>query len=128
MARSRKSRARRTNNFIPLTPDLVRAAYDYLCETPPFTTWNMPDSADIAFRIIKTRKHEAHFLAGKRPIIAVSEGLIGHTLRIMEATAHEMLHLHQWRTGQHRGGEHNAAFKIDAQRICVIHGFDPKAF
>jgi hypothetical protein len=113
---------------LPLTPDTLRAAYDYLCTTPPFNRWNLPDSEDIVFRVARDRQHCGWYNKKHRYVIAVSRHFIGRTLSLLETMGHEMVHLHAERTGAGGRGEHSAAFKRWAAQVCKVHGFDPQLF
>lgn len=127
MARSSKS------NNLPLTPEILRAAYEYFCVTVPFCKWNMPDADEILFKVTRSRKvlgQARYFTGQKKPNyeLEVSEHFIGRTHSLMELVAHEMVHIHQRETRMEKGGEHNAAFKKLAAVVCKHHGFDPKLF
>ena len=118
---------------MPLTVDTLRAAYDYLASTPPFIKWNLPSSEDIQFKVARDPRHYGWctgYKEGRRRtyLIAISSSCVGHTSSLMRYMAHEVLHLHQYLTGQAKGGEHNEAFYKDAAVICAVHGFDAKAF
>lgn len=119
---------------LPLTPETLARAYDYLASTPPFARWNLPDAGDLTFTVAQhPHLYGWHDSRGrgrrKRHIIAISARSVGHTASLMTVMAHEMLHLHQALTGQDSAGtEHNAAFRKDAAAICAVHGFDAKAF
>lgn len=123
---------RKRLDHIPLTVETLRAAYDYLNSTPPFNKWNLPDSEDLKFKVARDPNHFGWctYWRGKkqRHVIAISSKCVGHTSSLMRIVAHEALHLHQYLTGQSKGGEHNAAFYKDAETICRIHGFDQKGF
>jgi hypothetical protein len=60
------------------------------------------------------------------PFIRVSEVSNGHTETVLASLAHEMIHLRQYLTGDRE--LHGPRFKRMAERICAIHGFDPKTF
>lgn len=131
--KSRQARSRRRLDHIPLTVETLRAAYDYLASTPPFVKWNLPPSEDVSFKVAKDARHFGwctKWSDGKSQSfqIAISAACIGHTDSLMRYMAHEVLHLHQYLTGQAKGAEHNEAFYKDAAVICRIHGFDAKAF
>lgn len=114
---------------LPLTPDILRAAYDYLNSTPPFARWNLPDSDDVKFVVSKHKQFAGwHEADRKKHTIAISIVYVGHTHTLLAIMAHEMVHLHQVHSGMHTGGEHNRAFAKLAQRVAAIHGFDPKMF
>ena len=112
-----------------LTPEILRAAYDFLCTTQPFSRWNMPDGEDVRFYVIRNR--HVHGWYQKSPHaheIAISSATVGHTAVLMTTMAHEMIHLHEKHNSVQGHGEHSAAFKKYAERVSKIHGFDPKAF
>ena len=118
---------------IPLTSETLKAAYEYLCTTEPFSRWNLPESDSITFKVAKDPHnfgwHVCWGRKNKKHIIAVSRRTTGHTLTLMTVMAHEILHVHQHMTGQATSRvEHNKAFRADAELICAIHGFDPRSF
>lgn len=115
---------------LPLTPDTLRAAYDYLVTTPPFAKWNMPDSEDVIFRVTRHRDRLAHYVRDKagRNTIVVSSHLVGRSHSLIETMAHEMVHLHQAEAGMENAAQHNAAFRKLATKVCEVHGFDAKVF
>lgn len=114
-----------------LTPDILAAAYTYLRECAPFKGWRLPESDDLAFSVTRHKDRFSHMQGECRSTnaeIAVSEIKVGCTRVLMEAMAHEMIHLQQHLRKMDRGGDHNADFKRRAGRVCIIHGFDPKTF
>ena len=115
---------------LPLTKDMLAAAYDFLVTTPPFNRWNLPDSDDILFKVVRARDHQAyHQMSEGKHTVAVSCHTIGHTNSLMMAVGHELIHLYQAETGTDTSGVvHNAAFKKLAERVCKIHGWDYKLF
>lgn len=118
---------------LPLTPETLAAAYDYLRTTPPFSKWNLPEAEDVLFKVARTRHKQGWYQwDGKRHTITASTGRISHSLTLMALMAHEMIHLHLEEIGmESRAGSndtHNAAFRVLAARVCKFHGFDPKAF
>jgi len=118
---------------LPLTPETLAAAYDYLRSTPPFNRWNLPEPEDVVFKVARTRTMFGSYQReGERHIITASSGKIGQTGTLLRLLAHEMVHLHLEMTGleSKRGGPetHNTAFRQFAAQICKAHGFDPKEF
>lgn len=113
-----------------ITRDALRAAYDFLCETPPFNKWNLPDSEDIEFKVAKDPSTMGwHTFDGTKHVVVVSSATVGHTSNMIETLAHEMIHVHEAHSKAcSRGAEHSAAFRRWAAQVCRIHGFDPKAF
>lgn len=121
-------------NHLPLTAEILRASYDYLATTLPFSKWNLPDSDDIGFKVIRDPNiFGCHYVWKKNRkrhhLITISERRIGHSINLIMTMAHEMVHLHMVQSGMARGaGDHGKAFQKLAAQICRIHGFDAKAF
>lgn len=118
---------------LPLTAEMLEACYEFLITIPPMTRWNMPPGEDVKFSVGKATDCFAHYQwDGTRHTITVSEQAVAHTSTLINAMAHECVHLHLWATKQEskRGGPryHNAAFKRYAAQVCRANGFDPKAF
>lgn len=118
---------------LQLTPAIARSAYDFLCECPPFDRWNMPDGDDIGFKIVADQNLHGWLLStgrGRRRkhTLVLSSATISHLTTFLSVLAHEMIHLHLELTGQSKGGEHNKAFRVLAERTAKRLGFDPKAF
>jgi hypothetical protein len=118
---------------LPLTPDTIAAAYEYLRSLPPCLRWNLPEPEDVVFKVsYRTGEFGRYQKVGDKHVISMSIVAIGHTETLMRYLAHEMIHLHLEITGmESRNGNpntHNAAFRKFADRVCKIHGFDPKAF
>lgn len=118
---------------LPITKEVLAAAYDYLASTEPFSRWNLPDSDDVAFSVVRSTKEFAHYKwDGRRHTIAVSARAVGHTATLLTVMAHEILHLHLEATGmESKGGDentHNMAFRKLAAQVCKVHGWDLKAF
>lgn len=118
---------------LPLSADILAAAYDYLRTTPPFVRWNLPESEDVKFRVSRRATEFGRYqkVNGKHTI-AMSASSIGQTETLMRYLAHECVHLHLEATGMEakNGGmnTHNAAFRKFASEVCRVHGFDLKAF
>lgn len=114
---------------LPLTPEMLRAAYDYLNTTPPFSRWNLPEGEDVVFRVVQAPDTRGWYRreAG-RHVIAISRRCVGFTASLIATVAHEMVHLHEARVGACGSGQHSRAFNRWAEQICKVHGFDPKLF
>jgi hypothetical protein len=123
-----------------LTPEILRAAYNYLSETEPFNKWNLPDGEDIGFKVTKPAKGTGRAMGCTHCIIHdpgdrcefsidISENHHHHTASLMLTLAHEMIHVHQRHNCVNRGkNSHDAAFKKYALEVCASHGFDPGQF
>lgn len=116
--------------MLPLSPETLAAAYDYIRTTPPFRRWNLPEPEDVRFVVVPNTKCFGWCKCDKgvRPIIAISSKMVEKTQELMETMAHEMIHLHEHHNGVRGWGEHGKAFQAYAARVCKIHGFDPKTF
>lgn len=112
------------------TADTLRAAYNFLNETPPFNKWNLPDGEDVEFVVIRSKTDAGwHKIENGRNVIAASSVCIGRTESLVELMAHEMVHAHQRSMGTETSGvTHNRAFELLAAQVCRHHGFDPKLF
>lgn len=114
---------------LPLTVDTLRAAYDFLDTTPPFSRWNLPAGEDVKFKVIKDPALRGRYWRrGDQHHIDVSSNATGHTLSLVAVMAHEMIHVHEEHAKACGRGEHSAAFKRWAVQVCKLHGFDPKLF
>jgi hypothetical protein len=112
---------------LPLTPDMLAAAYEYLRMTPPFKAWNLPDADDIGFHVVVDKKKSADFgVENGVPFIRVSAANNGHSATLMATLSHEMIHLRQHLKGDRE--THGPRFKRTAARVCAAHGFDPLTF
>lgn len=113
-----------------LTPDVLRACYDFLNECEPFSHWALPDSDDITFKVARGKScHGWYEFKNGKHLIAISSGMVGHTSSLISTMSHEMIHVHESNAGACRAGvEHSAAFQRWAAQVCGVHGFDPMAF
>jgi hypothetical protein len=110
-----------------ITPEIVRAAYDYLRTTPPFKRWSLPPADEVEIRIMKHPEARAWCVDNVNPpVISVSETLVGRTQTLIETLAHEMVHIYLNRKGVK--AHHGSDFKRCAASVCKQHGFDPLIF
>ena len=112
-----------------LTPDILRAAYEFLRATPPFRGWRLPDGDRVSFRVMrhKDRFGQAAEIDGVW-VIDVSARLVGTTSALLRTMAHEMIHVHGGVTGSKTWRNHGARFQRRAASVCRHHGFDLKEF
>lgn len=118
---------------LPLKPETLAAAYEYLRSLPPFSAMKLPDSDDVEFWISKRDQEFGRYQwTGERHRISMSEKSIGHSDTLFRYLSHEMIHLHLQAAGLESKSTslnvHNTQFRKIAARVCKIHGFDPKAF
>jgi len=113
-----------------LTPDQLSAAYDFMRIMPPFSSYKIPPSDNVEFRIVNDRRlHGWHKMnANGVHVLAMSRNGIGHTATLMHFLAHELIHLIQAERGTYTKAAHNAEFKKIAAKVCEIHGFDLRSF
>ena len=118
---------------LPLSPEMLAAAYDFLRKTPPFARLKLPPPEIVKFSVGKFKQdYAAYRWDGKQHCITMSVNAIGQTTTLMRYLSHEMIHLYLEENGleSRKGGEdtHNAAFRKLAGQVCKYHGFDLKAF
>lgn len=115
---------------IPLTPDTLASAWDYICTIPPLSGWNLPDSEEITFRVVKTKKIYAQLsYIRKKYLIEVSEAKCGRHETILSTLAHEACHMHQHSACfMNKRNFHDKAFWLLADEVCRFHEFDRKLF
>ena len=115
---------------LPLTPEVLGAAYDFLRTTEPFRRWNLPESEDVQFRVVRDFATRGFYRRDQkdRPSISISSNCNGHTDSLIGTMAHEMVHLHEDVNCLETKGEHSRAWHKYADRVCAVHGFDRKMF
>lgn len=117
---------------LPLTPETMAAAYDFLRTTPPYKALRLPHSDEIIFRVTRDPRKFGHYRRDRydRREIAISARCNGFTTRLLETMGHEMFHLHEDLIGilYKANTEHGATFRGLAKRACRYHGWDLKAF
>lgn len=111
-----------------LTPHIVEATYTYLRQTPPFSSWKLPEADEVEFHV--TGHHDRYADCGASEngahCIRVSGNRVDHTLTLLPTMAHEMIHLRLEEQGVAHAG-HGPAFRRMWRLVCKHHGFDPKA-
>lgn len=117
---------------LPLTKEMLAAAYDFLRTTPPFNAWSLPEPEDVKFVVSRSRVNFATYHRdGKWHVITMSANCVAYSGTLMNKMSHEMIHLHLEELGMDTRGylnTHNGAFRRLAAEVCKTHGFDPKAF
>jgi hypothetical protein len=112
------------------TRDTLRSTYAFLCETPPFSRWNLPDADDVDFQVARSKAHYGwHTFDGRKHAIAISSATVRCTATLVTTMAHEMIHVHERQARACKPGvQHTAAFKKWAAQVCRAHGFEIKGF
>jgi len=117
---------------LPLAPEHLVAAYEFLRVLPPMSGWKLPHADEIVFAVNKHASCLGTYQAGpgERREIACSMKNIGHTDTLLRVMAHEQVHLYQELRGTEGRGnvQHNAEFRRLSARICKYNGWDPKLF
>ncbi len=113
---------------MPLTPERLAAAYDYLRTWPALSRCSLPPSEEVEFRIIKNPRVYGHYTQPADHSIHVSENTNGLSDTILKTVAHEMVHQVLRIKGDPKYWQHGAAFKSLGVRVCKSAGWDIKAF
>jgi hypothetical protein len=118
---------------LPLTKEILAATYEFCRSLPPFCRWKLPPAEMVNFVLSNSVKHYGQYwFDGERDCIEISTKSIGFVPLLVQVMQHEIIHMKQRMVGQapKKGGPHyhNAAFRKDADRVCKLHGWDPKAF
>lgn len=115
---------------LKLTPERLASVYTMLLAWPPFNRWNLPKTDEVKFRVLRTKHWDADWwIEGGKHHVRVSEGRASHLTTIVQAMAHEMIHVKQHGDGSEtKGVEHNADFQRIAQNLCKQYGWDFKQF
>lgn len=112
---------------LPLTPELLAHAWDYICCLPPFDKMSMPPSDDIKFRVTKATKHFGQYqIRGGAHHIDISSRLVGSHIVLLSTLMHEGIHLHLQEVDA--CDMHGPNFKALAKVVCDLHGFDELTF
>ena len=117
---------------LPLTPEMLAAAYDFLRCTPPFKGWKLPHSDAVEFKLTRHHEEAGHYnryVRTNEHWIAISTVCVGRTESLCRYMCHEMIHLKQGiAKTETKGTVHNAEFRQLARAVCRLHGWDPKLF
>jgi hypothetical protein len=113
---------------VNITPELVAATYDMLCQTAPFKGWGLPPSDDVRITVMRTREFYADCSRNEKGEyhLRVSQVKQRSLFFLIMTVAHEMVHIREAQTGGNPS--HGAAFRKLAMQVCRTHGFDPGAF
>lgn len=106
-----------------LTPEILKASYDYLKTTPPFKRWGLPDGDEISWVVTGKKKVEGLCTqyANGRFIIEISGTLIKATDTLMATMAHEIIHIRCFMLGVK--AKHGYEFNKLAKSVCNQHGW-----
>lgn len=115
---------------VPLNPEMLACAYDYLACLPPFHKWNLPPSEDVKFKVIKNKDRFAHYqLVRGVHHIAISRSNVDRHIALLCALSHEMVHLYMRANGFGEGNPHGKSFQLLADKVCRAHvEFDRNTF
>ena len=111
-----------------ITPEGCAALYDALRAQYPFSGWKLPESDEVEFHVIRSRRVYGMYHYGDDHAITVSEAIVGHWETLSQTIAHEMIHLYQSIRNTQTRTEHNAEFKGLASLVCRELGFDERCF
>jgi hypothetical protein len=119
-----------------LTPAIVEEMYNLLRACPPFRSWRLPPSDEVAFHITLSKKtfgkcvydwDDKHTRPPRFEFHASARCIrqLGTLTRFM---AHEMIHMREYLTGVRDDVKHGASFQRMADQVCRLHGFDRGEF
>lgn len=116
--------------MIRLTPETLAAAYDYICTMPPFEQWNLPDSSEVKFQVIKSRAVFGQVRwDGRQYHMQISSSMCRRHGTLIATVAHEAIHIHQHSACFMRKNVHDRAFWLLADEVCRHHpDFDRAVF
>lgn len=120
-----RNRPGKLSASLHMTPHLIRASYDMLRVTPPFSRWGLPEGETVVFSAKPGRDWAGMF--DEQPLkISVATNQCGQLATLFPLLAHEMVHLRQHLVGDKT--THGKLFHQLAARVCRHHGWDLKAF
>ena len=108
----------------------LQKAYDFLATCPPFSTWNLPDSDEVKFKVMRARDRygDYHLNDKRQHVIRISARHVTSVRALMATMAHEMIHLHEKESGIERRSQRSEAFKLLAAKVCEVCGFHVDGF
>lgn len=118
--------------MLHLTPDMLEHAYELLRVTPPFKSWKLPPGDDVAFCVVRMRKHQdqadwTH--DGTRHVIRINAKKHGTLNSLLMTLAHEMCHMREYELGFRRVDVmHGELYYQLADAVCRHHTFDKGQF
>src|SRR5689334_5094768 len=95
---------------------------------PPFCRWSLPDSSEVRFAVSRAKDRYADYSPPPDETIRASCEANGHFATLVQAVAHELIHMRLKRTGEKHWDGHGAPFQRLAKPICKRFGWDVKAF
>lgn len=114
---------------LPLTPEMLAHAYEYLACQKPFSSWNLPPAEDVKFAVIRHKDRFAHYqMRGGEHHLEFSKHCFARHEVLIATMAHELIHLHAELAEMATGDSHGKAFQKIADRVCKIHSFDRTTF
>jgi hypothetical protein len=112
---------------LPLSPEMVEAAYEFLRATPPFNRWKLPPADEVIFHVTASHGYAGMYSNDGKHEIFISVHYVGFTDTLLRVLAHEIAHMRQFLGGVKSATlPHNKAFRDLTARVSKYHGFDPK--
>lgn len=109
------------------TVDVVRQTYELLLFVPVIKTWKLPGSNKIKF-VVRADKDCYGWYEPNPDTIGVSTAKCSHIDTIIKTVGHEMIHLYLYKKHSKQWGDHEGIFKVLAERIANVLGYEPKDF
>ena len=113
--------------MIPITPETVKATYEYLLKFPPFLGWRMHPSSKMTFRVVDHVSEYAQFSPDKMEM-RVSNVTVSKHQTLLKKVAHEMIHVHEHAIDKWSKKHDSAFFLRCRDQVCKRFDFDPADF
>lgn len=112
---------------LPLSPEIIRAAYTYLLVSPPFRRWKLPEADAVRVEIMRHNNHAAQCIAeAGRYTVRVAHNHVFETDSLILSVAHEICHIASDIAGEEWG--HGPHFLRRARLVCRYHGWNEEQF
>ncbi len=110
--------------MIPVTKETVEATYTWLLHFPPFNRWNLPAAERLNFAVDHLKSMWADY-DPETKTVRVSSAKVSTYPSLLQAVAHEMIHVREDAVGKWSDKHDTAFFKRSVKLVCKHWGFDP---
>lgn len=113
--------------MIPITPETVKATYEYLLNFPPFCKWKMHAARNLTFLVTAYKTEYAQYDHAKKAL-RVSSLNVSKQQTLIKKIAHEMIHVHEDALNRNTVKHDSVFFFRCRDRVCKHFDFDPADF
>lgn len=110
--------------MLPITPTTVKATYTWLKTFPPFNKWRLPNPEKLNFSVESLKSRWADY-DPETKTLRVSSARVSTYHSLIQAVAHEMIHVKEDLAGRWSDKHDTVYFKSRCKTICKHWGFDP---